>query len=653
MHSTKKVTVLCAGMFAAMMSISVQPKPAEAALFLTADALAQSQVFALDPVFDPVGLLVGTDANGNNFAAGSGVLIDPYWVLTAGHVPLAPIGTSGTPWASMRFSLSPDVVANQHTLLPVADWHIFPGYDRTFAAGKGDDIALVRLVDPIFDVAPAVRFYGEDQVNTEFNMAGYGYPGVWPNLDPWDGIRRAGQNIGVSFGTAGLTNAEEQFWMVTLNSVNSLPLEWQGTNVDSGAPWFALIENEWKLKAISSFGIGNTTTGAIRVSLYNDWIDSTMALVPEPSSAMLLGMGLVGLLARHRMRRVQVRSYGKAGSYLGQMPRVAVASRDKETSHESIKFTTPNHSRTRLLLCLLALFGMMVPKPAHADLIHNGADPTVYLAHAANFSEWVQPMGRYDNGIFDIGGSLTFIDPGGVRDGWRYPAVGLMSAHQALRVNNNPSSLYDGYAVSFTRNFFTDPQPWIDAFDVAINPLYTGNRSAGDLALLFFDAEFDFRPLSLYTGPHSVGDRYHSAGFGIFGTPATGLEGFTGDLWAGTNRLSATNAFGSFLRFRFASPGQSTFEPLGSLVTPGSSGGGLFPEDWETSLMLAGNASLWGGAPGYGVSGFYTPFTQEAANWVNQEILLRRTVVPEPSSGLLLAGAVSALLFVRRIRFSN
>ena len=75
----------CALMLTTMLSVT--PRTAEAALFNTPAALEASVDFAQSMVFDPVGLLVGTDANGNDFGAGTGVLIDPYWVLTAGHVP--------------------------------------------------------------------------------------------------------------------------------------------------------------------------------------------------------------------------------------------------------------------------------------------------------------------------------------------------------------------------------------------------------------------------------------------------------------------------------------------------------------------------------------------------------------------------------------
>jgi hypothetical protein len=307
---------VCAAMFAAV--VQVRPQPAEAAIFNTFAALEESKQFGQDVMFSSVGLLTGYNAAGTELLAGSGVLIDPWWVLTAGHVPF---DEPGLYFESMRFNPSANVPENLDKFVGAAAWYTFPGYDRDVPAGKGNDIGLIRLSEPIFDVQPAQRFYGEDEVNTHLLMAGYGKPGVWPNVGAFDGIRRAGENIGTSFGTTGVTAAEEQYWMVNFSwqlSGTPLPLEWQGSDSDSGGGWFAEIDGTMQLVGISSFGIADLMTGAIRVSLYNDWIDDTIAQnsVPEPSSIAIMSIGLLGRvvaenlpefvftwLARNRKRR--------------------------------------------------------------------------------------------------------------------------------------------------------------------------------------------------------------------------------------------------------------------------------------------------------------------------------------------------------------
>src|SRR5690606_5220595 len=117
--------------------------------------------------------------------------------------------------------------------------------------------------------------------------------------------------------------------------------------------------------------------------------------------------------------------------------------------------------------------------------------------------------------------------------------------------------------------------------------------------------------LALYSGEHTVGTAYHIAGFGIFGTPSTGLEGYTGDRRAGTNLLTSDSAFGGqFLQARFSHPSASEFQELGILGTPGDSGGGWFI-DVGGDIQLAAISSLWTGSASYGSSTFATPFSAE------------------------------------------
>jgi hypothetical protein len=74
-----------------------------------------------------------------------------------------------------------------------------------------------------------------------------------------------------------------------------------GTPGDSGGGWFIDVNGEMQLAAVTSFYLGDFSyvgaTGALRVSLYNDWIDS---YVPEPTSLLLLVAGVAcSLIRRH------------------------------------------------------------------------------------------------------------------------------------------------------------------------------------------------------------------------------------------------------------------------------------------------------------------------------------------------------------------
>jgi len=301
-HCAIRVSVV-AGLALALVAF-VPSRRVEAGLFNTAEVLENARIFALDSTFDPVGLFTGTNSNNETFVVGSGILIDPYWVLTAGHVTLS---GPGVLWQSMEFNLSADTGANPDKFIPADLWIPYPGYDTTVPVGTGSDIALVRLSEPVFDVTPAARFYGEDVAGIHLLMAGYGNPGVWPTSGAFDGIRRAGENVGDSLG--GLEGeVEEQYWLAEFDDATEqpLPIEWVGSRNDSGGPWLADVDGTMQLVGITSFVVGDfESTGAIRTSLYNGWIDTTIASasVPEPTSTALMTIGLLAWLGVRRRKR--------------------------------------------------------------------------------------------------------------------------------------------------------------------------------------------------------------------------------------------------------------------------------------------------------------------------------------------------------------
>jgi hypothetical protein len=232
------------------------------------------------------------------------VLIDPSWVLTATHVTFS--NDNDRPFASMSFSLSTSIFEDEPNFVEADRWFTFPGYQQN--PGSGHDIALVHLVDPIFDVIPAERFRGTDEIGTHIYAAGYGEPGVWPSPRSFDGVQRAGENLADSFG--GLLGAvESQYWLADFGPAwftPTLSLEWAGSGGDSGGGWFADVDGEMQLVGVSAFVRDNfNTTGATRVSLYNDWIDETITAnsVPEPSSLALLSLiGTVTLLVSRKRK---------------------------------------------------------------------------------------------------------------------------------------------------------------------------------------------------------------------------------------------------------------------------------------------------------------------------------------------------------------
>ena len=280
----------------------------DAEIFRNQADLDASVGFAQTSPFDGVGLLVGTDANGDSFVAGSGVLIDANYVLTAGHVLF---DEPNLQWESLRFFNNPDVLGGDLNDFIEIDLTVpFPGFTGSEAGGgTGNDIGLARLSSPINNIAAATLFDGPDNglIGAEFITAGYGNPGLFGQpLGNFDGIRRGGRNViesaGANFPQATI---EEQFFVSELDLTFALPLEWQGSQNDSGSPWFVNINGEYQIAGIVNGSLSsNTDTFAIRTALYNDFINDTIQSnsVPEPGTISLLGLGMIGAAVRRRRK---------------------------------------------------------------------------------------------------------------------------------------------------------------------------------------------------------------------------------------------------------------------------------------------------------------------------------------------------------------
>lgn len=310
----KHISFLLAGVIALAFS-AVNPQNVEAEIFRNISDLNDSVGFAQDPVFNGVGLLTGDDANGGSFIAGTGVFIgngldgQNAWVLTAGH---SLFDEPNLLWDSMQFNPSADVGSNLTNFFDVEEVFPFPDYVGDVGGGIGNDIGLVKLSNPINNIAAAQLFQGldNDLIGAEFITAGYGNPGLFGQpLGNFDGIRRGGRNIIESAGgtfTGG--TIEEQFFVSDFdrfNSDNPLALEWQASPNDSGSPWFVDVNGEYQIAGIVNGALNNNLSSfSIRTSLYNDFIDDTIRAnsVPEPGTMTLLTLGMFGAAARRRVK---------------------------------------------------------------------------------------------------------------------------------------------------------------------------------------------------------------------------------------------------------------------------------------------------------------------------------------------------------------
>lgn len=188
-----------------------------------------------------------------NASYGSGVLISPNWILTAGHTN-AGVGTT--------FS------SNGGGARSIVEAHTYPGLDITVA----------RLSSPITNITP-VELYNADAFGSESGqecyisgagMTGTGITGQ--NYGP-DYVNRAAQScINSALSTQLVTYFRRP-------SAGAALLEGSGASGDSGGGVYMTVNGEHALAGIQSWsyvpiGTYGTGSGYVRTAEINDWIRS-------------------------------------------------------------------------------------------------------------------------------------------------------------------------------------------------------------------------------------------------------------------------------------------------------------------------------------------------------------------------------------------
>ncbi len=261
---------------------------------------------AADPAYASAGRF-DVSAYGTEFA-GSGTLIAGDWVLTAAHLFDAASGANFT------------VGGQTYT---ATRWVVHPKWNGDYR--KGNDLALVKLANPVGGIAPARVYAGSREFGAAATFVGYGQTGTGAaggGPPTFDGLERAGQNI-----IDGMPGRKEKTYqsrltkksrvfvvdfdnprdpgMSVTGSAQPLDLEYLISLGDSGGGAFADFHdgNGPVLVGVHSFGempdgVDDSSygdvTGHVRVSRSAEWIRSVLRRQGNPAAAAHFAAGTKG-----------------------------------------------------------------------------------------------------------------------------------------------------------------------------------------------------------------------------------------------------------------------------------------------------------------------------------------------------------------------
>jgi len=187
---------------------------------------------------------------------GSGTLISPTHVLTAGHCAIDGTGNAMADSAG-TFEVNGRIYQTERIFL-------HPQYDDWTLE---NDIAIFQLSEPVIGVTPEMISRLVPVVGQDLTIVGFGGGGTGATGHTGDyGTKRVGETV-----IEQVTSTEIQ-WTFDPGESNTAP-------GDSGGPGFVTIDGQRLLAGITSYGTSSNAgfgdqSGDIRVDAFAEWIDS-------------------------------------------------------------------------------------------------------------------------------------------------------------------------------------------------------------------------------------------------------------------------------------------------------------------------------------------------------------------------------------------
>lgn len=221
---------------------------------------------------------------------GHGSLVAPQWAVTAAHTlpqhaELKQVVINGLPREVERVVIHPGYRTLPQALIDQATASGEAMLIVVFLAAS-DDIALIKLSQPVTDVAPVASYRGGNEAGQVIKLIGKGATGTGdighdPGGPNRTELRRAFNQVSSAYDR----------WLCYVFDAppSALPLEGVLGNGDSGSPALLQSGDQWLLAGLGSWKVvqGNVLTARpgrygqvacnVRMSHYADWMDGVMS----------------------------------------------------------------------------------------------------------------------------------------------------------------------------------------------------------------------------------------------------------------------------------------------------------------------------------------------------------------------------------------